>query len=87
MLALRYVATSGSRTETHVQHRYFKPDDERSLWFYSLDGEYLVAFGNWKFRFVDQLNRIKVIQEVFGVEVPMLHYVQPVRHMAIRFRL
>ena len=42
---------------------------------YSLDGEYLVAFGNWKFRFVDQANRIKVIQEVFGIEVPTLHYV------------
>ena len=42
---------------------------------YSLDGEYLVAFGNWKFRFVDQANRIKVIQDVFGVDVPVLHYV------------
>ncbi|MDD4039351.1 MAG: LCP family protein [Sphaerochaeta sp.] len=42
---------------------------------YSMDGEYLNAFGNWKFRFIDQANRIKVIQEVFGVEVSELSYV------------
>ena len=42
---------------------------------YSMDGEYLNAFGNWKFRFIDQANRIKIIKEVFGVDVSELSYV------------
>ncbi|MCE5342095.1 MAG: LCP family protein [Eubacteriales bacterium] len=42
---------------------------------YSLDGSYRNAFGNWKFRFLDQANRIEVIKAVFGVDVPQLKYV------------
>jgi LCP family protein required for cell wall assembly len=42
---------------------------------YSLEGDYLVAFGNWKFRFPDQDHRAQVLKEAFGVEAPALRYV------------
>ncbi len=42
---------------------------------YSLDGSYRNAFGNWKFRFLDQDHRIEAIQAVFGVETTQLKYV------------
>jgi len=42
---------------------------------YSIDGSYINAFGNWKFRFIDQETRIQAIADVFGVQVPKLRYV------------
>ncbi|MDD2302478.1 MAG: LCP family protein [Eubacteriales bacterium] len=42
---------------------------------FSLDGEYRNAFGNWKFRFLDQAHRIQVIREAFGIDVSELTYV------------
>jgi hypothetical protein len=42
---------------------------------YSIDGSYINAFGNWKFRFINQETRIQAIADVFGVQVPRLKYV------------
>ena len=38
-------------------------------------GKYRTALNDWNFTFTDQENRKKVIQEVYGVEVPELKYV------------
>jgi LCP family protein required for cell wall assembly len=50
-------------------------DTETLFGSYSLDGSYNNAFGNWKFRFLDQDHRIEVIKSVFGVEPAQLKYV------------
>ena len=42
---------------------------------YSLGGSYQAAFGNWKFGFIDQDNRIQVLSEVFGAQAEPLRYV------------
>lgn len=42
---------------------------------YVLTGKYRFAFDNWNFTFTDQANRIDVIKQVYGIEVPEIPYV------------
>ena len=42
---------------------------------YVLTGKYRFALDNWNFTFTDQANRIDVIKQVYGIEVPELPYV------------
>ena len=42
---------------------------------YVITGKYRSALNGWNFTFTDQANRIDVIREVYGVEVPEIPYV------------
>ncbi len=49
--------------------------DDSKVGSYVITGKYRTALNGWNFTFTDQENRKKVIQEVYGVEVPELKYV------------
>lgn len=42
---------------------------------YVLTGDYRFALDNWNFTFTEQANRIDVIKQVYGIDVPELPYV------------